>query len=128
MAFHKFYFHDQKTKICFQNILLSHGFIFVMEEEVGLKCWKKYFYENYKCHTVKRGNHRDKLSFGTQIFSLPMKIDNPLLSRIDSKIFLKFVFRIHRRTILDIFLSLSSLTFRFYLTSNTTKIQIGRFP
>jgi len=54
---------------------LSHGFIFVIEEEeVGLKCWKKYFYENYKCHTVKRGNHRDKLSFGTQIFSLPMKI------------------------------------------------------
>ena len=71
-------------------------------------CWKKYFYENYKCHTVKQGNHRDKLSFGTQIFSLPMKIDNPLLSRIDSKIFLNFVFRIHGRTILDIFLSLSS--------------------
>jgi len=106
--FISFSFMIKKTKICIQNILLSHGFLFVMEEEVGLKCWKKYFYENYKCHTVKRGNHRDKLGFGTQIFSLPMKIDNPLLSRIDPKIFLNFVFKIHRRTILDIFLSLSS--------------------
>ena len=38
---------------------------------------KSIFYENYKCHTVKRGNHRDKLSFGTQIFSLPMKNRQP---------------------------------------------------